>query len=52
MSAPRDLSTRLCALGRLSLILEPRDAWVGVFVGPGAVYVALVPFVVFRWERR
>jgi hypothetical protein len=48
----RDLSTRLCRLGRLSLIFEPRDAWVGVFAGASAVYVALVPFVVFKWERR
>ena len=47
-----DISTRLCRAGRLSLILEPRDAWVGVYVARKAVYVALVPFVVIRWERR
>ena len=43
---------RACATpGASSLIFEPRDAWIGVFAGPGAVYVALVPFLVLRWER-
>lgn len=36
-------------LGRLSIYLEPRDVWVGVFVGPDAVYVCPLPLLVFRW---
>ena len=47
---PRDLSTRLAASGRLSLIFEPRDAWVGGFFGPDALYVTLIPcLIVIRW---
>jgi hypothetical protein len=37
--------------GRFSLYLEPRDAWIGVYVAPAAVYVCLIPFVVLRWTR-
>lgn len=47
-----DTSTRLLRLGRLSLVLEPRDLWVGVYVAPGAVYVCLVPCLPLKWERR
>ena len=47
-----DLSTRLAKMGRLSLIFEPRDAWLGVFIGPTAVFVCLVPCLAIRWERR
>jgi len=36
---------------RLSLIFEPRDLWIGVFVGRDAVYAALLPTLVLRWER-
>lgn len=39
------------AFGRLALYLEPRDAWVGVYVAPAAVYVCPLPFVVVRWVR-
>lgn len=49
---PRDLTTVLCRLGRLSLVLEPRDLWLGVYVAPGAVCVCLVPCLPLRWERR
>jgi hypothetical protein len=45
------VSDRRARLGRLSVYVEPRDAWVGVFVAPNAVYVLLVPFLVFRWQR-
>lgn len=38
-------------LGRLSVYIEPRDAWVGVSVGDSAVYVCPLPFVVMRWSR-
>ncbi len=37
---------------RLRVYLEPRDAWVGVYNAPGAVYVCLLPFVVIRWMKR
>jgi len=37
--------------GRVSLYLEPRDAWRGAYFGPDAVYVCVVPFVVLKVER-
>jgi hypothetical protein len=37
---------------RLRIRLEPRDAWVGVYVASDAVYVCPVPFLVIRWQRR
>jgi len=49
---PRDLSTRLARAGRLSLIFEPRDVWLGVYWSPTAVFVCLVPCLPIRWERR
>jgi hypothetical protein len=49
---PRDLSTVLWRRGRLSLILEPRDLWVGAYAGHGAVYVILVPCFPLRWQWR
>lgn len=39
-------------LSRLRIYLEPRDAWIGVYVAPGAIYVCLLPFVVIRWRRQ
>jgi hypothetical protein len=36
---------------RLQLYVEPRDAWVGVYVAPNAVYVCPLPFLVVRWSR-
>lgn len=48
---PRDLSTRLLRIGRLSLILEPRDVWVGVYAAPDAVYITLIPCLPIRWAR-
>ena len=36
---------------RLRIYLEPRDAWIGAYVAPKAVYVCPLPFVVIRWER-
>ena len=32
-------------------VVEPRDAWVGVYVAVDAVYVCALPFVVARWSR-
>ena len=49
---PRDLTTRLLKCGRLSLLFEPRDIWVGVYVAPKAVYVCVVPCLPVKWERR
>ena len=39
------------SLRRLRLYIEPRDAWVGLYVAPKAVYVCPLPFVVIRWMR-
>ena len=49
---PRDLTTARWHRGRLWLIFEPRDIWLGVFVAPKAVYVCLVPCLPVKWERR
>lgn len=49
---PRDLSTVLWRHGRLSLVLEPRDLWIGAYIAHGAVYVILVPCLPLKWERR
>lgn len=48
---PRDLTTRLLKAGRLSLIFEPRDWWIGLYFGPDAVYLTLIPCLPFRWAR-
>jgi hypothetical protein len=45
------LSDRRLRYGRVSVYIEPRDAWVGCYVGPEAVYVLLLPFLVFRYMR-
>lgn len=37
---------------RLSFYIEPRDAWIGVYVAKKAIYVCPLPFCVLRWERR
>lgn len=39
-------------IGRLSLYWEPRDLWVGVFVGEHAVYICPLPTLVIRWRTR
>jgi hypothetical protein len=51
LTVQRDLSTRLVKLGRLSLVFEPRDIWVGLYAGPDAVYLTLIPCLPLRWER-
>jgi hypothetical protein len=38
-------------VGRLSIYFEPRDIWVGVFMGPSAIYVCPLPMLVVRWWR-
>jgi hypothetical protein len=37
--------------GVLEIYPEWRDLWVGVFVGPDAVYVCLLPCMVLRFSR-
>lgn len=49
--SPRDLSTVLLRLGRLSVVLEPRAWLIGPYVAPGAVYGWLL-CVAVRWERK
>lgn len=36
----------------MKIYLEPRDAWVGVYVAKDAVYVCPVPFVVIKFNRK
>jgi hypothetical protein len=43
--------TRRLRLGRLSVYIEPRDAWIGAYVARDAVYLLLMPFLVLRWQR-
>lgn len=38
--------------GRLVMYIEPRDAWVGLYLARDAVYVCLLPLLVIRWQRR
>lgn len=38
--------------GRLAVYLELRDLWIGVHVGPDAVYVCPLPVLVLRFQRR
>lgn len=45
------MSEKRLTLGRLQVYVEPRDVWVGVFVAPVAVYVCLLPMLVFKWSR-
>ena len=49
---PRDLSTGLLRIGRLSLWLDLRSLWVGVRVDPEAIWLHLVPVLGLRLERR
>lgn len=47
----RRISDQRLRLGRLHLYVEPRDAWIGVYVDPKALYVCPLPFCVIRWRR-
>jgi hypothetical protein len=38
-------------IGQLAVYPEPRDVWVGVFVGESAIYVCPLPMLVIRWRR-
>ena len=48
---PRDLSTRLVKAGRFSVVFEPRDLWLGLFIGPDAIYLTILPCLPIRWAR-
>lgn len=37
--------------GRLVIYIEPRDAWIGAYIGESYIYVCPFPFLVFRWDR-
>lgn len=39
-------------IGRMSVYVEPRDIWVGVYIAPNAVYVCPVPLLVIKWDRK
>lgn len=45
------MSTRRFRWRRLSVYVEPRDVWVGVYVAPTAVYVCPLPLLVIKWDR-
>lgn len=45
------VASRRLRLGRLAVYVQPRDLWVGAFVGLDAVYVCPLPTVVIRWDR-
>lgn len=42
---------RVAQVGRVRFGFEWRDLWVGVFIGPDAVYVCTVPGCVIRIAR-
>lgn len=37
--------------GRIELYAEPRDAWIGAYIAPDAVYLCPLPFLVVRVSR-
>jgi hypothetical protein len=37
--------------GRLCIYLEPRDLWLGAYIGDDHVYVCPLPLLVFRFAR-
>jgi hypothetical protein len=43
---------RTRAWQRFRVYIEPRDAWVGVYNSPAAVYVCPLPFVVIRYRKQ
>lgn len=36
---------------RVQLYIEPRDAWIGAYVAPHAVFVCPLPFLVVKVRR-
>jgi hypothetical protein len=47
VSGPKVLWER----GRLSLLFEPRDCWLLLFIGPDALYFCLAPCLPIRRKR-
>lgn len=45
------ISSRRLAVGSMSFYIEPRDAWVGLYVAPDALYVCPLPFFVVKIRR-
>ncbi|GAA0853280.1 hypothetical protein ACFQVD_26810 [Streptosporangium amethystogenes subsp. fukuiense] len=46
------MADRRLRIGRLSIYVEPRDIWVGVYVAPAAIYVCPLPLLVVKWDRK
>lgn len=47
-----DMKRRLSLVrGRVTVYIEPRDIWVGVYVSEDSVYVCPLPLLVIRWRR-
>lgn len=42
---------RRLRVGCVQLYIEPRDVWVGAYVGRGAIYLCPLPCLVIRWQR-
>jgi hypothetical protein len=42
------LKTRLASCGRVTLLFEPRDLWLGYFHGKDAGYIVVVPCLPVR----
>lgn len=38
-------------IGRLRIYFEPRDAWIGLYVAPSALYFCPLPFLVVKLSR-
>lgn len=34
------------------IYIEPRDIWVGAYIGKDALYVCPLPMLVLKWERK
>jgi len=46
------LTRRRLNVGRnVQIYIEPRDAWIGVYVAPHAVFVCPLPFLVVKVRR-
>ncbi|MGS2645923.1 hypothetical protein [Streptosporangium sp. G12] len=46
------MSARRLRIGRLSIYLEPRDLWVGLYIAPTALYFCPLPVLVLKWDRQ
>jgi hypothetical protein len=38
-------------MARLRIYVELRDWWVGLYIGPDAIYNCPLPCLVLRWDR-